>query len=127
MKSRICVWLDLEGFKISDISQTEKHKYHMTSIMLNFLKKSNEKQNRHIETKNWLPEGSRGMDEKGEGNIVNNSVITVWWQVQKFSVHNLKIYANYYCCTLETKIILYINYTLIKSILKRLRSLEYNR
>lgn len=61
--------MDLEGILLNEISQSEKNKYRMISLISGILKKINEqtKQNRNRlidRTNRWLPEGMR---EEGEG------------------------------------------------------------
>ena len=35
----VTTWMDLEGIMLSEINQTEKDKYHMTSFLYRILKK----------------------------------------------------------------------------------------
>ena len=40
MKSFATTWVDLEGIMLSEISQTEKDKYHMISLICGILKQN---------------------------------------------------------------------------------------
>lgn len=59
------MWMDLVGIMLSEISQTEKRKYHwdLTDVWNLKKKKKVELQRTHL----WLPERQRvGVDEMGE-------------------------------------------------------------
>ena len=43
---------DLEGIMLSEISETEKDKYHMISLICGIWKKQNETENRHTDAEN---------------------------------------------------------------------------
>ena len=68
--------MDLEGIILSEISQTEKDKYHTVWFSLNLTNKENEqtnvtKQNKLIKTEqigSYQRGGSCGKNERGEGD-----------------------------------------------------------
>ena len=49
----VAMWLDLEGMMLSEISQTEKHKCHMLSLMYEILPSATTK-NKLVNTENRL-------------------------------------------------------------------------
>jgi len=49
----VALWLDLEGIMLSEISQTEKHKCHMLSLMYKILPSATAK-NKLVNTENRL-------------------------------------------------------------------------
>ena len=66
----VTTWLDLEGILLSEISQKEKDKYHMISLICQIQKQNKQnKQNKTHKiqrTDQWLPEGrGLGVGEKG--------------------------------------------------------------
>ena len=63
----VTTWMDIEGVTISEISQTEKGKYCMTSLFCGQMNKHNKtKAESQIQrTERWLSEGRRvGRGEK---------------------------------------------------------------
>ena len=63
-------WMDFEGIMLSEISQTEKDKYYMISLMCG-IKKQKQRTSSQIQRTDWrLPEVGQdgGMGEMGEGD-----------------------------------------------------------
>ena len=50
----VAMWLDLEGMMLSEISQTEKHKCHMLSLMYEILPSATTTKNKLVNTENRL-------------------------------------------------------------------------
>ena len=78
-----CTWMDLEGIMLSEISQKEKDKYCMISLICRIkqvkqdTEYNNKKAESHIQRANqWLPVGVEGVMEERSNILVGE------WEVQ---------------------------------------------
>ena len=82
----VTTWMNHEGIMLSEISHTEKDKYHMISFIYGTLKLKKFLNNKKItnlymqRTNWWLPkERGRGVGKMGEGILTSSYKISKSW------------------------------------------------